>query len=91
MFAGKSDSSVVNCIEGHPKLPVVAVSGIDHDIKIWEPRYNDTEEQSEDDRQWSRIPPSQYETFLDELSEAANMPPFRMYSIFMPLNRALTL
>lgn len=30
----EGDSAVVNVIEGHPKLPVVAVSGIDNTIKV---------------------------------------------------------
>lgn len=34
------DASVVNCIRVHPDLPVLATSGIEHDIKIWEPNSN---------------------------------------------------
>jgi WD40 repeat protein len=30
----EGDSSVVNVIEGHPHLPVIAVSGIDTTIKV---------------------------------------------------------
>jgi WD40 repeat protein len=30
----EGDSSVVNVIEGHPHLPVVAVSGIDTTVKV---------------------------------------------------------
>ncbi|KAJ1309089.1 hypothetical protein OPQ81_004767 [Rhizoctonia solani] len=33
----EGDGSVVNVIEGHPFLPIVAVSGIDDTIKIFEP------------------------------------------------------
>eukprot|EP01127_Copromyxa_protea_P010972 TRINITY_DN2727_c0_g1_i3.p1 TRINITY_DN2727_c0_g1~~TRINITY_DN2727_c0_g1_i3.p1 ORF type:complete len:326 (-),score=65.71 TRINITY_DN2727_c0_g1_i3:113-1090(-) len=33
----KGDSAVVNVISGHPFDPVLATSGIDSDIKIWEP------------------------------------------------------
>lgn len=28
---------VVNCLEPHPHLPVMATSGLDDDIKIWVP------------------------------------------------------
>ncbi|KAL8184901.1 UNVERIFIED_CONTAM: DDB1- and CUL4-associated factor 8 [Gekko kuhli] len=28
---------VVNCLEPHPHLPVLATSGLDHDVKIWAP------------------------------------------------------
>lgn len=30
----EGDGSVVNVIEGHPHLPFVAVSGIDHTVKV---------------------------------------------------------
>lgn len=28
---------VVNCLEGHPHIPVLATSGLDYDVKIWVP------------------------------------------------------
>lgn len=31
------DGGVVNCLEGHPKFPIIATSGLDYDIKIWHP------------------------------------------------------
>ena len=31
----EGDGSVVNVIEGHPYLPLVAVSGIDYTVKVW--------------------------------------------------------
>ncbi|KAM5540516.1 hypothetical protein V8D89_005974 [Ganoderma adspersum] len=33
----EGDGSVVNVIEGHPYLPLVAVSGIDHTVKLFAP------------------------------------------------------
>ncbi|KAF8339108.1 WD40-repeat-containing domain protein [Cantharellus anzutake] len=33
----EGDGSVVNCIEGHPTLPLVAVSGIDSSVKLFGP------------------------------------------------------
>ena len=27
----------VNCLEPHPHIPVLATSGLDHDVKIWSP------------------------------------------------------
>jgi len=27
----------VNCLEGHPHIPVLATSGLDYDVKIWVP------------------------------------------------------
>ncbi|XP_055315779.1 DDB1- and CUL4-associated factor 8 [Sitodiplosis mosellana] len=31
------ESGVVNCLEGHPHFPIIATSGLDHDVKIWSP------------------------------------------------------
>jgi WD repeat-containing protein 42A len=27
----------VNCLEGHPHIPILATSGLDYDVKIWVP------------------------------------------------------
>ncbi|CAH0714662.1 unnamed protein product, partial [Brenthis ino] len=32
------DKGVVNCIETHPRFPVMATSGLDKDVKIWIPK-----------------------------------------------------
>lgn len=37
IWLGRSDGSVVNVIESHPRKPILAVSGIDDTIKLWEP------------------------------------------------------
>jgi len=36
-----ADSSTVNCVQGHPCLPLVASSGIENIIRIWDPRPED--------------------------------------------------
>ena len=33
----QADNHVVNCLQPHPSLPILATSGIDHDIKLWAP------------------------------------------------------
>ncbi|KAL8142533.1 hypothetical protein V2J09_015565 [Rumex salicifolius] len=33
----EADEDVVNCIEPHPHIPMLASSGIEHNIKIWTP------------------------------------------------------
>lgn len=33
----QADQHVVNCLQPHPSLPILATSGIDHDIKLWAP------------------------------------------------------
>lgn len=37
----EGDKGVVNCLCVHPSLPVLASSGLDHDVKMWEP-HSDT-------------------------------------------------
>lgn len=39
----RADNHVVNCIQPHPYLPILASSGIDHNVKIWGPFGDDTE------------------------------------------------
>lgn len=33
----EADHHVVNCIQPHPFLPMLATSGIDYDVKLWAP------------------------------------------------------
>ncbi|XP_067628800.1 WD and tetratricopeptide repeats protein 1 [Eurosta solidaginis] len=33
----KADVSIVNCVQPHPEICLLATSGIDHDVKIWSP------------------------------------------------------
>jgi nuclear receptor interaction protein len=33
----EADKHVVNCLQPHPYLPLLATSGIDYDIKLWSP------------------------------------------------------
>ncbi|KAK5640506.1 hypothetical protein RI129_011317 [Pyrocoelia pectoralis] len=33
----QADQHVVNCLQPHPTLPILATSGIDHDVKFWAP------------------------------------------------------
>ncbi|EDW00746.1 WD and tetratricopeptide repeats protein 1 [Drosophila grimshawi] len=33
----RADSAIVNCVQSHPNICMLATSGIDHDIKIWSP------------------------------------------------------
>ncbi|KAJ8954049.1 hypothetical protein NQ318_004353 [Aromia moschata] len=38
----QADHHVVNCLQPHPTLPILATSGIDHDIKLWAPNLEET-------------------------------------------------
>lgn len=33
----EADHHVVNCVQPHPHLPILATSGIDYDVKLWAP------------------------------------------------------
>lgn len=33
----QADQHVVNCLQPHPTLPMLATSGIDYDVKVWAP------------------------------------------------------
>lgn len=70
LFMGYSDTAVVNCIAQHPKLPLLAVSGIDHDIKLWEPGSLDDPMQT--DQIWLPVPVQTREALMQSL---ANNPP----------------
>lgn len=37
-----ADSHVVNCIQPHPTRPLLATSGVDHDVKLWSPMSEDS-------------------------------------------------
>lgn len=36
-FQDGDDTGVINALEPHPTLPVLATSGLDHDVKLWMP------------------------------------------------------
>jgi len=38
----QADEHVVNCLQPHPTEPLLASSGIDHDIKLWAPMGEDS-------------------------------------------------
>merc|ERR1712096_30039 len=38
------DEAIVNCLQGHPTAPILATSGIDPVVRIWQPRPEDGEE-----------------------------------------------
>ncbi|XP_059468707.1 DDB1- and CUL4-associated factor 8 isoform X2 [Neocloeon triangulifer] len=40
-FMHGDENGVVNCLEPHPHVPILATSGLDDDVKIWIPSYED--------------------------------------------------
>ena len=52
----KGDSSIVNCIAPHKEFPIMATSGIDNVVRVWEPQPNEEDvEMREQDRRSSKI------------------------------------
>ena len=37
----EADHHVVNCVQPHPYLPILATSGIDYDVKLWAPVHSE--------------------------------------------------
>lgn len=37
----RADKAIVNCVLSHPTLPLIATSGIDHEISLWSPKTDD--------------------------------------------------
>ncbi|XP_065335984.1 DDB1- and CUL4-associated factor 8-like isoform X2 [Cloeon dipterum] len=40
-FMHGDENGVVNCLEPHPHVPILATSGLDEDVKIWIPSYEE--------------------------------------------------
>ncbi|EDW73459.2 uncharacterized protein Dwil_GK16638 [Drosophila willistoni] len=38
----KDGRNIVNCLESHPSLPILATSGLEHDVKLWAPHGSNT-------------------------------------------------
>lgn len=39
----RGDNHVVNCVQPHPSMPILASSGIDYNVKIWTPNGSDVD------------------------------------------------
>ncbi|KAF7965979.1 hypothetical protein HWV62_40545 [Athelia sp. TMB] len=68
----EGDGSVVNVIEAHPHLPLLAVSGIDTTVKLFAPSLNPSSE-------FSRM--SNSESIMDRNSQASRQHPTRSLGI----------
>ncbi|CAB3407925.1 unnamed protein product [Caenorhabditis bovis] len=47
--AWQADENILNILQPHPSMFMLATSGIDYDIKLWEPRFEKTEEETQND------------------------------------------
>lgn len=72
VFMGYGDSRVVNCIAENPRIPAVAVGGVDHDIKLWQPGMGYVPlAESEATVRWRMVPPSIRDGLVAHLREDA--------------------
>lgn len=37
----KADTTILNCVQPHPYVCLLATSGIDHEIRLWSPKPDD--------------------------------------------------
>jgi WD40 repeat protein len=70
IFIGRSDTHVVNQVVENPLMPVFAVSGIDHDIKIWESGGGNANV----DQRWKAVPKDLYNHVMENLRRSATIP-----------------
>ncbi|XP_045584679.1 DDB1- and CUL4-associated factor 6 isoform X2 [Procambarus clarkii] len=79
----EADRHVVNCLQPHPTLPVLATSGIDYDLKLWAPlceesRFDETKAQEITQRN---------EALLEETRDTITVPATFMIRMLASLNQ----
>ncbi|XP_053694985.1 DDB1- and CUL4-associated factor 6-like [Sabethes cyaneus] len=67
----EADQHVVNCVQPHPTLPILATSGIDYDIKVWSPM---DEEPSRFDREEANDLMERNAVMLEETKDTITVP-----------------
>ncbi|KAK7086911.1 DDB1- and CUL4-associated factor 6 [Halocaridina rubra] len=79
----EADRHVVNCLQPHPTLPVLATSGIDYDLKLWAPL---SEESRFDEEKASEIT-IRNEALLEETRDTITVPATFMIRMLASLNQ----
>ncbi|XP_076055559.1 DDB1- and CUL4-associated factor 6-like isoform X6 [Oratosquilla oratoria] len=79
----EADRHVVNCVQPHPLLPVLATSGIDYDIKLWAPLH---EEPHFDEDKAAEIM-RRNEVLLEETRDTITVPASFMIRMLASLNQ----
>ncbi len=70
VYLGAGDRHVNNVVQGHPSLPVLATSGIESTVKIWEPEGTLLPSDGDDEAIPRRIDPDQYDAIYGVLENA---------------------
>lgn len=78
----EADNHVVNCLQPHPFDPILASSGIDHDIKIWAP----SQQEPIFDEKKAREIIGRNEVMLEETKDTITVPASFMIRMLASLN-----
>ncbi|XP_067008493.1 DDB1- and CUL4-associated factor 6 isoform X2 [Anabrus simplex] len=79
----EADRHVVNCLQPHPVLPLLATSGIDYDVKLWAPLH----EEPNFDRDLADILTKRNEIMLEETKDTITVPASFMIRMLACLNQ----
>ncbi|CAL4066051.1 unnamed protein product, partial [Meganyctiphanes norvegica] len=82
----EADRHVVNCLQPHPTLPVLATSGIDYDVKLWSPSCKDDCETHFDEEKAAEIM-RRNEALLEETRDTITVPATFMIRMLASLNQ----
>ncbi|XP_014599725.1 PREDICTED: DDB1- and CUL4-associated factor 6-like isoform X1 [Polistes canadensis] len=79
----EADQHVVNCLQPHPYLPMLATSGIDYDVKLWAP----TNEESTFDEKFAEDLKKRNAVMLEETKDTITVPAVFMIRMLACLNQ----
>ncbi|XP_049786916.1 DDB1- and CUL4-associated factor 6-like isoform X1 [Schistocerca cancellata] len=79
----EADHHVVNCLQPHPVLPVLATSGIDYDVKLWAP----LREEASFDAELAETLTKRNEIMLEETKDTITVPASFMIRMLACLNQ----
>jgi len=80
----EADRHVVNRVRPHPYLPVLATSGIDHDVKIWSPTSEEAAVSTSEDVQ---VVTKRNQVMLEETRDTITVPASLMIRMLASLNQ----
>ncbi|XP_046393226.1 DDB1- and CUL4-associated factor 6-like isoform X2 [Ischnura elegans] len=79
----EADAHVVNCLQPHPLLPLLATSGIDYDVKLWAP----IAQESGFDSAYAEELTKRNEVMLEETRDTITVPASFMIRMLACLNQ----
>nr|CAD7587072.1 unnamed protein product [Timema genevievae] len=79
----EADHHVVNCLQPHPFLPILATSGIDYDVKLWAP----LQDEPCFDLQQAQVLMKRNEVMLEETKDTITVPASFMIRMLACLNQ----